>query len=64
MGNKLSSEYVPAAESGAGPKKHFCIIGAGSSGLIIMKVRMVMTTYVLTVIALVWLYSLIRWRIF
>ncbi len=39
MGNKLGTEYVPPPESGVGPKKHFCVIGAGSSALIIMKVH-------------------------
>lgn len=39
MGNKLGRKYTPAAKflPDAPGKKHFCIIGAGSSGLVVMK---------------------------
>ena len=38
MGNQLSNRpAVSAPAKIAGPKKHVCIIGAGSSGLIVMK---------------------------
>ena len=37
MGNQLETQYVPDERLTRGPKKHVCVIGSGSSGLVVMK---------------------------